>query len=39
MLVGHYNMWVNFEYQGHGVKVKVMAAKKPKFSLFLIDTF
>ena len=37
MLVGHYNIWVKFEYQGHGVKV--MAAKKLKFSPFLVDTF
>ena len=39
MLVGHYNILVKFEYQGQGVKVKVMVTKKQTFSLILDDTF
>ena len=34
MLVGHYNIQVKFDYQGHGIKVKVMAAKKINFISF-----
>ena len=39
MLVGHY-ISRSFEYQGHGVNVKVMATQKLIFFLFfLADTF
>ena len=36
--VGHHNIYVKFEYQGHRSKVKVMATKKLKF-LFLAGNF